>query len=97
MPNARGRLRRWSKRILVGLLSLLGALVVLVAVALIALDTPPGRRLAGKVANSALHGAFAGDVRITELGGLTLRGVTGLDVAAWPELVRAWALSHAHG
>ncbi len=81
MPGERARhgFRRLGKLAAIGAVALVGGVVLLALIAVVALDTAPVRRMAREVANRAVHGAFAGDVRIERLGALTLGGVGGLD------------------
>ncbi|HSY20647.1 MAG TPA: translocation/assembly module TamB domain-containing protein [Polyangiaceae bacterium] len=75
---------RWVVRPLrilaLGIGALVGAVVLLVAVALVAMDLPFARRFAARELNGILASSFKGKVSVVNVGSLHVTGVSGVDV-----------------
>jgi translocation and assembly module TamB len=75
---------RWVLRPLrilaLGIGALLGTVVLLVLVALVAMDLPFARRFAARELNGILASSFKGKVTVVNVGSLHVTGVSGVDV-----------------
>lgn len=79
MPRRRPlpiRILRWTAK---AFLYLAALIVLLVAIALIAIDTAPGRRFVATQLNGVLKPLFKGEIQIERIGHLSIFGVRGVD------------------